>query len=77
MGPLCIQENLDLFFDGANTESGEAAKQHSTVRAKESKPLVISFELLDQPLPGSITRLFGYLVLQIPFSVSVSCGWVF
>ena len=53
MGPWCTQTNLDLFCDGANVEPEEKAKQQSTLRSKEIRPLVNSFELLDQHLPES------------------------
>lgn len=60
------QESLELFCDGTNMESEEEAKQHSTVRSKDSKPLVISVELMDQPFPESASRLLCY---GVPFSV--------
>lgn len=50
MGLLCTQENLDLFWDGANMQAEEEAKPHSTVKSEESKSLVTSFGLLDQHL---------------------------
>ena len=50
MGPWCTQKNLDLFCDGANVEPEEKAKQQNTLRSKEIRPLVNSFELLDQHL---------------------------
>ena len=42
---------MTYFCDGVIVEPEEKAKQHSTVKSKEIRPLVTSFELLEQHLP--------------------------
>ena len=76
MGSLCTWESLDVFCDKAHMGSEEDAKQDSDVRSKESKSLVISFELLDQTLPEStLDNLVTWCCKHSFLFKSVSAGF--